>query len=83
MSQKNVDIIATEINSKTDLWQKLIDDIKNPNLEIEQKRKKALSLLLAEWESEDLEGKERASNAIAFRARLRLIARYQLNLIIF
>ena len=64
MSQANLHPIPTEYHSKDDLWQKLMDDIKNPNLEIEQKRNQALSSLLAEWDSEDLEEQQETWNLL-------------------
>ena len=64
MSEANLHTISTEAHSKDDLWQKLMEDIKNPNLETEKKRNQALSALLAEWESEDLEEQQETWNLL-------------------
>lgn len=54
MSQASINPVFTEASPQTDVWTKLMDDIKHPNPEIERKRHEALSALLAEWETEDL-----------------------------
>lgn len=36
MSQANTHSVTTESHSQSDLWQKLMEDIKNPDLEIEK-----------------------------------------------
>ena len=64
MSQANLHPIHTEAHSQDDLWQQLMEDIKNPNLEIEKKRNQALSALLAEWESEELEEQQETWNLL-------------------
>ena len=64
MSQANLHPIPTEEHSQDDLWQQLMEDIKNPNLETEKKRNQALSSLLTEWESEDLEEQQETWNLL-------------------
>ena len=64
MSQANTHSVTTESHSQPDLWQKLMEDIKNPNLEIEKKRNQALSSLLNEWDAEDLEEQKETWNLL-------------------